>query len=187
MRISVPTPVPRSRTPATPSTHAQATCPPQPTRPIIQKVPTLSTPIIQKPIIDINTHFYDGKLNETIRYIFDILKTDLKTDPKTHPKNYPEYFAHLRSLFVPYSTALSITYFDMLVKSPAIDPINNLDAEYLLYICSLIAIHPKVDQKDFFEIMNIQFEDMATGFCPQGQTIRLLQLIHSFVHFLKSI
>lgn len=57
------------------------------------------------------------------------------------------------------------------------DPINKLDPIDLLYTIYLIY----QQNKDILLLVPDQLEDMKTGFCPQGRTIRLVQIIKIFL------
>lgn len=55
------------------------------------------------------------------------------------------------------------------------DSSNNIWADDLLVLCL-----PHLDNPDFREAMTEQLNDMRTGFCPQGRTHRLYQLVKAF-------
>ncbi len=55
------------------------------------------------------------------------------------------------------------------------DPTNNLSADDLLSILWKYRENP-----DFLKELEIQLLDMQTGFCPQGRTHRLYQLVRAF-------
>jgi len=55
------------------------------------------------------------------------------------------------------------------------DGTNKLCADDLLVLCA------KYDKnEDFLQNLEIQLQDMHTGFCPQGRTHRLYQLLLAF-------
>ncbi|HMP28029.1 MAG TPA: hypothetical protein PKD85_00430 [Saprospiraceae bacterium] len=127
-------------------------------------------------MISQNTHDYDNQLGNTKKVLAKLL-----AEAANVPQNIKmENILKLKEAFVPVSTPQGLNFFNLLVQRPAYDPINQLHPIDLLYICSVIFMRDTVDKKDFLCNLNIQFEDMATGFCAQGQTIRLLQIIYSF-------
>jgi len=56
----------------------------------------------------------------------------------------------------------------------AYDQINQIYVLDLMYICS------DFTSDDFISEFDTQLFDMSTGFCEQGRTIRLIQLIRAF-------
>lgn len=106
----------------------------------------------------IQTHTYDGQLPQL----------DLNCQ-----ENVPA-ISELRHK-IEMINPLVLTFFDVIVRDkgrpPNFDPTNNLDAYYLL---NFIAVNQQyLDYSLFIE----QLQDMNTGFCPQGRTTRLYQII----------
>ena len=56
-----------------------------------------------------------------------------------------------------------------------IDTTNHLNADHLISLCWLLKDNPY-----FMEELEIQLTDMQTGFCPQGRTHRLYQILILF-------
>lgn len=129
------------------------------------------------------THFYDGKLIERKEEIKNFL---LKASGVTIESKRVS-FGILKSKLLerPLFMGIPVMFYDLLVNSSAFDPTNQVKVDDLLYLCCLISENKNVNINDFLGILIIQLEDMATGFCPQGQTTRLLQIVLSFQEFLK--
>lgn len=127
-------------------------------------------------MISQNTHYYDNKLSSTKKGLEKILAAA----KSTLIGEKMECISKLREHLIQYATTKGLQFFDNIVRSPSYDPINQLNPVDLLYICYLILLNENIDKKDLLSSLNIQLEDMETGFCAQGQTIRLLQIIFSF-------
>lgn len=118
-----------------------------------------------------NTHYYDNNIS------LEIL-TKIGTFPKT---NKVEKFNKLRYDIIKYGNLTALKYYDEIVQSYVnndgsnYDPINKIDCSDLMYIIA------KKYNNDLLPDLIEQLEDMKTGFCPQGRTIRLLQIIGSFL------
>jgi len=56
------------------------------------------------------------------------------------------------------------------------DHTNDLHADDLLYFLSELAL-----SEDLMDLVNMQFEEMTGGLCPQGRTHRLYQLAMAFL------
>ncbi len=68
------------------------------------------------------------------------------------------------------------------------DPTNNISADDLLVGCAIIwnnisASHQDL-QKDFASEFFSQCTDMLSGFCPQGRTTRLWQIIIAYYEYM---
>jgi len=66
----------------------------------------------------------------------------------------------------------------MLIDNNNYDAINNLDSLKLLYLVALIA----ENNDNIIPLLIEQLKDLQTGFCPQGRTIRLIQIIQPFLN-----
>lgn len=55
------------------------------------------------------------------------------------------------------------------------DPSNQISADDLISLCFCHR-----DNSDFLSMLELQLIDMRTGFCPQGRTHRLFQLLLAF-------
>lgn len=66
--------------------------------------------------------------------------------------------------------------------SANIDTSNNLIADDLLCLAWLLR-----NEESFLSELQVQLIDMATGFCPQGRTHRLFQVILAFIKQLDEL
>lgn len=108
-----------------------------------------------------NTHYYDEKIDITL----------IPNTPKATIDNL--IFSQTRQKIK------NVKYYDLMLNNdPAnYDPINKLHALDLLYIvCEISLKNPEI-----LELLEEQLNDMTTGFCPQGRTIRLYQIILPFL------
>ena len=123
------------------------------------------------------THYYDNKLGETVAS----LKREIEEARSISDDIKKIEFEKLRTLLTPKISPLGLAFFDALVTGPpTYDPINQLWSTDMLYLCCKFSKNKDVNLGDLLECISSQFEDMSTGFCPQGQTIRLLQIVTSF-------
>jgi hypothetical protein len=129
----------------------------------------------------LETHFYDGKLFERKVEISESLK---KAESITL-EDKKVYFLFLRNKIQNCIPDFNFTLFDALVNSPAYDPSNQFRADNLLYLCYELSCIQEIE-KDIIDLVCLQFQDMQTGFCSQGQTTRLFQIIIPFANFLKN-
>jgi len=129
-----------------------------------------------------STHFYDRKIpKDLINRLNDVIKTtkNISKDAKLL------CFNNLRSELLLYKIVnnTGIEYYDRIIlsyqtnKTDNYDSINKMNAIDLLYTIYLISIY----NKDVIPILSEQLNDMKTGFCPQGRTIRFTQIIFCFV------
>lgn len=114
----------------------------------------------------LNTHTYDHSI-PPLPISFTLLFSN--TNKIIPIQNLRSHLSH----------PLSLHFFDQIVidhyNPPNFDQTNNLSAYDLLY---LIALHfENIDIPSLSE----QLQDMSTGFCPQGRTIRLYQIIYSLL------
>jgi hypothetical protein len=132
-----------------------------------------------------DTHTYDGKLHERKKEI-EVFLTKIRNQP--FQKKYDQLISLKDKIPL---TKIQAHYFMNLIISdyktyPNLggqnyDPTNDLHAEDLLCIFSHIYELEDTDKKDAIQMLCIQLEDMATGFCPQGRTTRLFQLVIAFL------
>lgn len=117
----------------------------------------------------LDTHYYDGKLPIKDEKIKDVISTYTDDELRSIIKSL-RYKIESKP-----RSGNSLFYFDAIVRdahgSPNFDPINHLYANELLYI---IAIYS--DSIDTLLLIE-QLNDMKSGFCPQGRTTRLYQII----------
>ena len=136
-----------------------------------------------------NTHVYDGKLIERVKQLSDILDSIKNIGREERLQHFQILRQNLANLFSKVSASpeyqTCFRFFDALVANPAFDPTNGISAEDMLYLCYKLSEIPSI-KDEILELLFIQFQDMATGFCPQGQTTRLFQIVISFVENLKN-
>ena len=113
----------------------------------------------------LNTHFYDGKITNEL----PIQK--LMKEKQEYGQDLLDSCKHIDKK--------AIKYLKTIVKDIGtpknIDSTNKLNADDLLCLCWMHR-----NNKDFIDELEIQLLDMATGFCPQGRTHRLYQLLLAF-------
>jgi hypothetical protein len=122
-------------------------------------------------------HIFDGKLKESKESLLPYLK--LISEVSREDKLIA--FERLKNKINP-SVNLDIIIRDS--NSPANhDLTNDLHAEDLLYLCVLL-VDRLPDNETLINTINQQFDEMSTGFCAQGRTHRLFQVIMAFIEFL---
>ena len=151
-----------------------------------------------------NTHYYDGKLDFSmlhfpaidIQSLIDKFVTDIKPE---NLENYDSISQQLNNVSVEEVfkivkraivfnlvyilkdkiTSNAFAHLDVMIKDYGTDKnydkTNNICGVDLLY---LISYH--LDNKDFIILLNEQLENMSSGFCQQGRTHRLFQLVLTF-------
>lgn len=121
----------------------------------------------------IDTHFYDGKLENSMNSIIEHLK-------RVHGLNIEKKKTCLDEIKIRISdrcNVLELEALDRLItqKIELLDESNNLYVKDLLFLCyEKIVIE---QNEDFVQEFLIQLQDMHTGFCVQGCTTRLLQIL----------
>lgn len=113
----------------------------------------------------LNTHFYDGKITNELSYVKDLSLTD----KHQCGQDLLILFEHK-----PAKHFLNIIVNDMGTDAN-VDYTNQLNADDLICLCW---IHR--ENEVFIKEFEVQLLDMATGFCPQGRTHRLYQLLLAF-------
>jgi len=135
----------------------------------------------------IDTHFYDKNISKEILDKLQILidnSKDISYDDKLNA------FYQIIEKFKT-SNKIIIYFLDQIVQTfinnnrdkkqdsnnKNYDSINKLETTDLLYIVYLIS------QKDenILSMLKEQIIDLQTGFCPQGRTIRLVQIIMPYL------
>lgn len=128
-----------------------------------------------------NTHFYDRNVSKNaLRRIEPVvrLSRNLIKEEKLVCLNDLRTKLEINNL-----RDNGIVYYDRMVQSyikddsKNYDPVNNLDPIDLLYVVFLISN----DNEEILSILSEQLNDMKTGFCPQGRSIRLIQIIDAFL------
>lgn len=117
----------------------------------------------------LDTHHYDGKLNRRSLKGLEEIKL-LPLDEKI--KRAEELICRLKD-----STAINFMKriaadFD---KKSNFDKTNGLIADDLVCLCWNYC-----NNENFIEILELQLKDMSTGFCSQGRTHRLFQILLAF-------
>ena len=104
----------------------------------------------------LDTHTYDGKLDKKIKC----------------NEIFNEFIKKSRNI-------LSINFLKKIIddigSNNNYDHTNDLNADDLLSLCSILK-----HNEDFLNELEIQLLDMQSGFCSQGRTHRLFQLILLF-------
>lgn len=127
-----------------------------------------------------NTHFYDNNISKEVISKVNLLIDKYKNISKD---NKLIAFNILKENIINLDNnkeSIAIKYYDQIINSNNnnnYDPINKLNAIDLLYIVYIIS------REEMYIISQLkeQLYDLNTGFCPQGRTIRLLQIINPFL------
>ena len=114
----------------------------------------------------LNTHFYDGKIKNEF---------PIKGLSMQEKQDCCQDLIHSCSQI----DSKAMTYLTLMIKDLGLannkDSTNHLNADDLLCLCWVYR-----HNVDFIKELEIQLLDMATGFCPQGRTHRLYQLLLAF-------
>lgn len=135
-----------------------------------------------------DTHTYDGQLKNRLAEIKSFLdeaskmskeeKLDRFYKLKSFLKCNPQADTFLSGIIRDYETGN---------HGANHDPTNNIHAEDLLVLCFNLCFRsaksPEIAE-EVSSLLSLQLEDMATGYCPQGRTTRLVQVVLSFSEFL---
>lgn len=115
-----------------------------------------------------DTHYYDNKIDPDIIRIINNLNI-----PNNDLNN-------LRNKLIESKiNKTGLSYFDKIITNKNnYDPVNKLDIIKLLHIID----HLSNDNSEIITIMKEQLDDLKTGFCLQGRSIRLLQIIIPFIN-----
>ncbi|MEO6068782.1 MAG: hypothetical protein ABIQ41_12480 [Gemmatimonadales bacterium] len=117
-----------------------------------------------------NAHAYDGKLSLTLLPIIELTLEEkrlrgLELIEAVKTKNInPIAISFLRRIVKAIGTAANK------------DNSNNLCADDLICLCWYHR-----ENSDFLAELEIQLLDMRTGFCPQGRTHRLFQILLPYI------
>lgn len=140
----------------------------------------METPVLGKEAL--NTHFFDGKMEEMIQtHLFkDIERV------KHYTKEKLNGFLYLRQKkgYTPVGLACLhniIQTYEHSGRGGA-----NYDSANYLYACDLLyLVYEKVieeasrdpPENEYFKMLALQLDEMASGMCAQGRTTRLLQVL----------
>jgi hypothetical protein len=118
----------------------------------------------------LETHSYDGKLNKwsLIDYY-----------PKYTDMEYTKMGMQIIAKSTNFNRIAMYHLIQMVNEindnDRSYDPTNDISVGDLLFLCKNY-----IDNQDFMNEFEIQLTDMQTGFCPQGRTHRLFQLLLTF-------
>lgn len=115
-----------------------------------------------------DTHYYDNKISPDIITLVSNFKID-------DTSNLEDLRNQLLKVNINKS---DLMFYDKILKNNNnYDPINKLDVIKLLHIVNYISKY----NPDILEMLKEQLKDLKSGFCVQGRSIRLLQLIMSYI------
>lgn len=121
-----------------------------------------------------DVHNYDGKLVSELLPNLEIIKTLSLEEKKQKALQLLTTICFTRTF-----DAKALEYLTSMIDSMGtnqnFDPTNNLTADDLLCLCSIYQ-----ENQEFLTDFELQLIDMATGFCPQGRTHRLYQILLAF-------
>lgn len=121
----------------------------------------------------LNTHYYDGKLENTIESYKDEMNLLIDCEEKIlFSINYLSEVCIQKGCTQKSKLSLYKIKND---RKGNIDNVNNLNAEILMYMIYKRIIDS--DNDEYFELLNSQLDEMTSGLCPQGRCIRLLQIL----------
>lgn len=118
-----------------------------------------------------NTHTYDGNIPKSLVFVEGQMLpindnvVDVIIDKAIILKFQPEAIFRLH------------------IMKNDMGTLNNYDATNDLWVDELLMLCARhVHNIDFMQELHIQLMDMETGFCPQGRTHRIFQLLFCFKH-----
>lgn len=123
------------------------------------------------------THYYDGKLDLSKLK----LKAELDRAQTVSFEDKQEAFCCIKRELKGQCLAEEWCNVNRLIdeKDMYYDPINDLHVDGLLWLCyEKIMIE---NNRIFEEHFKQQLQDLDTGWCVQGRTVRLLQILVAFV------
>ena len=136
------------------------------------------------------THTYDGQLGERKAELKKHLERASSQGRERKLELFGKLAAHLRTIngHTPQAEmylSIIIQDFAQSNSGPNYDPTNDLFAIDLLVLCAELCFHDDASvAKEASELLNAQLTEMATGFCAQGRTHRLFQVVASFSEYL---
>lgn len=117
-------------------------------------------------MISCDTHYYDGKINK-----YDISKLkEVEQLPLEYKKQRGE---ELLSIVNNYYLRIII---NDIGSDRNYDQSNKLSVDDLIYLCWEFK-----DNSDFISLLNEQCNEMKSGFCSQGRTHRIFQILLAFM------
>lgn len=121
----------------------------------------------------LNTHTYDGNLS--INHLPDLIYMNkLSLDEKK--QRGLELINAATKIFINNQALIFLNNIVLSMGTSAnIDITNGLIADDLICMCWIYK-----DNHEFLSVLETQLIDMATGFCPQGRTHRLFQILLAF-------
>jgi len=128
-------------------------------------------------MISTDTHFYDGKLSDTVEFMRHEINRAASVDIQIQLKNLFELKNYLtQNAMSCYGIIVNtLKIHQKLKSSPNYDSINDMYACDLLWLLyEKIVLEKSEDHKI---LLNEALEDMNTGLCPVGRTVRLLNVL----------
>ena len=129
------------------------------------------------------THFYDNNISKSI---IESIQPLLIKSGTVSKEDKLVIFDDIRTLLTEIKTnEIGMKYYDQIIQSfmkdgeGNYDSTNKLDAIDLLYVICMLSVHMNNDS--MLLLLKEQLEDLQSGFCPQGRTIRFMQIISSFM------
>lgn len=113
----------------------------------------------------LNTHWWDGKLDKNLLKNIDMVK-ELSLDQKKEK---------MATLLPFLSNKL---WLEQIINDAGTE--NNFDQTNGLVAEDLVCLSSDLISPDFIFMLEEQLNDMVTGFCSQGRTHRLFQLVLAF-------
>lgn len=115
----------------------------------------------------LNTHYYDGKIEQSLIFHQHTLEEKIEKGKELYNianNNFNQQsLQYLKIMINHIGTDLNI------------DHTNNINADDLLCLCWL-----HKDNDEFMKELELQLFDMASGNCSQGKCYRLYQLLIAF-------
>jgi hypothetical protein len=115
----------------------------------------------------LNTHSYDGQLNPSLLLELDTVQRLSLEEKRTRAQ---DLMAKIRI------HPMAMQFLSLIVRDMGtaanIDSTNDINADDLICLCWNYR-----DNRNFIMLLEEQLLDMATGFCPQGRTHRLFQIL----------
>lgn len=138
------------------------------------------------------THYYDHVLKDldiianVKNYLYDNITDNMKTEIIN------KFIGDVLQCNTPDKDAASVAYLQSIgcMTGDALnyDATNNIHARDILCACAIeynniILISPDITH-DFIVELYIQLSDVQCGPCPQGRTVRLWQIVFTYIEYL---
>lgn len=123
----------------------------------------------------LDTHYYDGKLQDVI----NIYKDEIENiNDNLYIEKILSSVKYLNDICIQKGCSQRAKYSLSKImndRNGNHDNKNGLDAELLMYMIYTRIIN--LNDDELIELLNIQLDEMVNGLCPQGRCIRLLQIL----------